>query len=128
MTTETVKAEETLVGLTVQLLSVAARIDALLVGIEEIRFTERTDEILKHIESSAVIDPGVAAFHGIVHAYIVAGYPELAPYLSVEHGYRGLRTHAVLRINDHEVSLRLPRVFDGVDVAWADRIEPVEGE
>jgi hypothetical protein len=125
MTTD-VKAEETLVGLTVQLLSVAARIHALLVGIEEIRFTERTAEILKHIESSAVIDEGVAAFHGITHAYIVAGYPELAPYLSIEHGYRGLRTHAVLRSNGHEVSLLLPRVLDAVDAEWRSR--PVEGE
>jgi hypothetical protein len=127
MTTETVKAPETLLDLTVQLGSVAARIDALLEGIEDVRFTEQTAEILKRIESQAVIDEGVAAFHGITHAYIVAGYPELAPYLEVQHGYRGLRTHAVLRNRPHEVALLLPRVLDAVDRTRAER-QPQEGE
>jgi hypothetical protein len=131
------KAPESLGELAASLAELAGHIDEVTSGLEEYKFTDQTDELVRRMEQAGVDGP-CAAFHGFTYAWILAKQPELInegdavldQILWVED--EKYRTYVVLRSRvpgDYsKVSLLLPRIFDHVDRTWAERNEPAEAE
>jgi hypothetical protein len=114
---------ETLGDLAFALSVIGYRIEHLLEGIDELPFTQRSEELLKRM-TRLPYHEGAAAFHGLTYAYLLQRNPHLAGLLKVtEDRYR---LHVELDTREHKVSMLLPRIFQSVDQLWAKR--PVEGE
>jgi hypothetical protein len=126
-TTEEVQARKTPEGfceLTVEMAVLAGQVQFLSERVDHLPYYEQPTEVLDRIENFADIDDAVAAFHGVIHAFLVAKMPHLAPVISVES--HDLKRYVVLRNRPDEVMLLLPRVLNRVDDEWAGRKAEVD--